>query len=316
MRPTEASQAREHAGQTRSRSVVRVLWITLALNWGVAGIKIVVGMLAGNLTVVADGFHSILDGTNNLLGIIAMAFSARPPDREHPYGHRKFEHVAAMIIGGLVVLLCYETLRGAAIAMWRRGGADGLVAASFPPWFFGLLFIGIGVNLFVARYERREGERLNSSLLKADAKHTLSDIAVTAVGLVSLATSHLAWWIDPLLAAGVGLFLLNAAYSILRDNVATMTDRSRLDPDAIRRVAESVDGVMDAHAIRSHGMENDIHVDLHVMVPGNMSAREVSNLEEAVRSHLMQTFPQVSMVGVQHETEEEAAPKDDPVWKT
>src|SRR4030042_789196 len=83
----------------QSHGVRRVLWITLALNLAVSAGKVLVGHLSGSLAMVADGFHSLVDGSNNAIGLIVAAFAFRPPDREHPYGHRKFETAATGLIG-------------------------------------------------------------------------------------------------------------------------------------------------------------------------------------------------------------------------
>jgi cation diffusion facilitator family transporter len=299
----------------RATSIKRVLWITLALNWLVSACKIFVGLISGSLTVLADGFHSLLDGANNVVGITAIHLSARPPDEDHPYGHRKFEHVAAMIIGGLVMFLCWEVVEGAVgeFAAGFRGHIEGHAAshqADLP--FILVVAATLGVNLFVAWYERREGERLSSSLLKADSMHTLSDSVVSGMSLLSLLVSHLAWWMDPLLACGVALFLLRAAYSILSDNIATMTDRSRLDPEQVRVVAEGVAGVENAHAIRSHGMENDIHLDLHIVVGSMLNAAEVAMIEGEVNRALRGAFPSLTMVAIHHQTE---AHEGEALWR-
>jgi cation diffusion facilitator family transporter len=171
----------------------------------------------------------------------------------------------------------------------------------------------LGVNLFVAWYERREGVRLSSSLLRADAMHTLSDTVVSGMSVLSLIVSHLAWWADPLLAVVVAGFLLRAAWSILTDNVATMTDRTRLDPEQVRRVAEDVSGVLNAHAIRSHGMENDIHLDLHIVVDKRLTAGQVAEIETGVSQSLQQAFPAVTMVSVHHQTE--SHPDNSALWR-
>jgi cation diffusion facilitator family transporter len=291
----------------RTRAISRVLWVTLALNWLVAAVKVSIGLLAGNLTVIADGFHSILDGANNIIALVAMYFAARPPDEDHPYGHRKFEHVAAMFIGGLVMLLCYETVTQSVSKLshaWKEGAAPAAHSGVYW-WYFALVLSGVGVNLFVAWYENHQGNRLRSPLLRADARHTLSDSALTLLAVISLAFSNQIWWLDGVLALGVGALLLIAAVSILNDNIATMTDRNRLDPAHIREVAEGVDGVLDAHQIRSHGMENDIHLDLHIVVDERLGAREVVEIEDRVRRTLKDAFPQIGLVAIRHETPDE-----------
>lgn len=292
------------SGQGHARAVLRVLWGVLLLNWLVALAKIVVGTLANNLTVVADGYHSLLDGANNVVGIVAMHVASKPPDEDHPYGHRKFEHLAAMAIGALVMLLCWETAKGAIQQfMAAREGME--IPRHFSPIMVAVVLGTLGINGLVAWWERRAGERLCSPLLKADATHTASDAAVTSLGLLSLLFGARAWWIDPMLALVVVVFLVRAAWGIIADNLATMTDRSRIDPALIRDVAEGVPGVLNAHSIRSHGMENDIHVDLHIVVHEELSAKAVAELEDRVRVALRAAFPGVTLIAIEHQTEHE-----------
>src|SRR5438128_1162041 len=93
--------------------VRRVLWITLVLNVLVSGSKIVVGKLTGSLSMVADGYHSLMDGTNNVVGLVVTAFAYAPPDEGHPYGHRKFETAACTLIGLGLLGLAYRVVEQA-----------------------------------------------------------------------------------------------------------------------------------------------------------------------------------------------------------
>ena len=97
----------------QSRGVRRVLWITLALNLAVSAGKVIVGQLSGSLAMVADGFHSLVDGGNNVIGLIVAAFAFRPPDPGHPYGHRKFETAATSVIGMALLALAWEIFSSA-----------------------------------------------------------------------------------------------------------------------------------------------------------------------------------------------------------
>ena len=91
----------------------RVLWITLILNVVVSGSKIVVGKLTGSLSMVADGYHSLMDGSNNVIGLVVTAFAYAPPDEGHPYGHRKFETAATLFIGLALLGLSYNVVENA-----------------------------------------------------------------------------------------------------------------------------------------------------------------------------------------------------------
>jgi len=88
--------------------VRRVLWATLGLNLAVSAGKVLVGLASGSLAMVADGYHSLVDGSNNVLGLVVAAFAFAPPDRGHPYGHRKFETAATAVIGTALLGLAYH----------------------------------------------------------------------------------------------------------------------------------------------------------------------------------------------------------------
>ncbi|MCC5877668.1 MAG: cation transporter [Candidatus Sumerlaeia bacterium] len=289
---------------TRDRAVIRVFLITLVFNWAVAGAKIIVGILTGRLTIVADGLHSLFDGASNCLGIMAIFVAAKPPDEDHPYGHRKFENIAAMAIGGGIVLICWEILRGivAAIRANLNGEAPEPKETSHVVLFATILVLAIVVNLAVSLYQYRRGVKHQSTLLKADARHTFSDCFVTLLSLGSLLLGGMAWWVDPFLALVVLVFLIMAAWSILRENLPAFTDRVQLDPGDVERVALSIDGVLGAEGIRSHGTPRDIHVDLTIRICGSQSAREAEEMEHLLKKKLRQSFPGITLIGVHHTT--------------
>ncbi len=173
--------------------VRRVLIITLVLNIAVAVGKILVGALTGAVSITADGFHSLMDGSSNLIGLGANAIAGKPADEDHPYGHRRFETVAALGVGVLLLLTAYEIVTSA---------IERLTSGESPeisPLAFVVLIATLGVNLFVSRYERAVGKRLNSELLIADAANTGADVFVTLSVLVSMVlVSLFNWtWADP-----------------------------------------------------------------------------------------------------------------------
>jgi cation diffusion facilitator family transporter len=291
--------------ESRDKGVERVLGLILVLNWLVSAVKMGVGTIAGNLTVFADGLHSLLDGANNIIGIVAIRIAARPPDEQHPYGHRKFENVASMFVGGLVMLLGWEVLRHAISSV--RNSLQGhatpheINQATSTAAMVSVVLCMV-INIAVARYERRRGEQLSSSFLKADAAHTKSDAIVTLISLTSLLVGRRIWWMDAALAVIVVGFIGKAAFEIISDNVHVFTDRVQLDPAEVGAVSNSVPGVQNTHAIRSHGSEHDIHLDLHIVVDETLSASDVAEIEENVRSALQNAFKNVSLVSVHHQT--------------
>ena len=166
-------------------AVRRVLWLTLLLNLVVCAVKAVVGTATGSLAVLADALHSLTDGANNVLGLVVTRWSSTPPDREHPYGHQKFEAMGALAIAAFLGIACFEVVQAAVGRL--LDDTPRVVTMDIPS--LGMLVLVLGVNVFVALYERNAGERLKSPLLVADAHHTFGDIWITldvltgAVGL-------------------------------------------------------------------------------------------------------------------------------------
>jgi cation diffusion facilitator family transporter len=210
------------ASSAYGRRVRRVLWIELGLNLAVSALNAAVGFFTGSLAVLADALHSLTDGANNILGLVVTRWSTPPPDREHPYGHQKFEAMGALAIAAFLGIACFEVLQAA----FERLVAEQPRTVTMDPASLGLLVVVLAVNVFVALYERREGRRLNSPLLLADAEHTLGDIWITLGVLGGAAGLWLTgWqWIDLVLAAPVAAAVLWSGWNVLRRNLPWLLD--------------------------------------------------------------------------------------------
>ena len=153
----------------------------LALNLAVALAKLFYGIISHSAAMEADGFHSLFDGASNIIGLVGMWFASRPADEGHPYGHAKFETVAAAVIGILLAFAGYTVGKGAIDSLTGSGVPTEVTTISFA-----IMLGTLAVNLFVTTWERRAGKRLGSEILVADASHTLSDVMVSSGVIVSL----------------------------------------------------------------------------------------------------------------------------------
>jgi len=281
----------------RTGRIRRVLLTALAVNVLLALIKFGVGWNLGSLSVLSDAIHSLLDGGASVIALIGITAAARPPDANHPYGHRKYEILATLIVAGLLFLSAWEIL-GAAVGRLLRQAAP----PTFSTWGVALLGLGIVANLFLSRWERRAGLEVSSPLQLADAAHTRTDVFSSTLAIAAVAGSQLGLpWLDPLFAIGIVVLLARAIYEILIEGVRVVSDATRLDPEQIRLVAEGVEGVRGAHAIRSHGMTNDIHIDLHIQVEEQLTTRQVYEIENQVTEALRKNFSGVTHVALRHE---------------
>jgi cation diffusion facilitator family transporter len=190
------------------RTVRWVLLITLALNLLVAGLKAGVGWWTGSLSLLADALHSVTDSANNVLGLLTNHLASPQPDRDHPYGHQKFEAIGALGIAAFLGIACFEILQGAVERLLV--GGEPVILSAIALW----IMIGVlGINILVAFYERRVGLRLHSKILIADAHHTMSDVWITIAVLAGLIGVWLGvQWLDVAMAFPVAILVFKSGW--------------------------------------------------------------------------------------------------------
>jgi cation diffusion facilitator family transporter len=267
--------------------------ITLVANAGVAIGKITVGLMSRSLAMTADGIHSSVDATSNIVGLISNALSARPPDEEHPYGHRRFETVASLVIGGGLLLTAWEIMKSSINNLINRE------APQITRLNFIVMLVTIGVNLMVTFYERRAGKRLRSEFLLADAAHTQSDVFVSLAVLVSLVATRAGLrWVDPLAALVVVGLILRVAWRVFSGAFNILVDRAALDSEAVREIVEAVPGVQSVRRVRSRGPEDDVYLDLEIEVAGPTTTDRADAILSEIRRRVRAQFDGVSDVQV------------------
>lgn len=260
----------------RGLEIRKVLLITLALNLLVAVLKLVYGTITHTLSLRADGFHSLTDGANNVLGLVSVWWSLHPPDEHHPYGHQRTEVIAGSLIGASLILVAWEVGRGA-LQRW-----SGVLEPPQPDaGSVVVLLLTLLINVGVSRYEARKAKELGSAFLESDAAHTASDVLVTLGVLVTLAGVWLGLdWLDGVAAVVLAAFILTTGVRVLMRNVDYLMDAAQVDEARVREIARSVPGVASAHKVRTRGAPGAIHVDLHIQIARHLDvvqAHEVTH---------------------------------------
>jgi len=273
----------------RYTEVRHVLVRILFLNLAVALAKIVFGQLSGSISILSDGFHSLTDGASNVVALVGLQLANKPPDANHPYGHRKFETLAAAAIALFLVIIVVEVAQ-AAFFRFRAGGAPSVTASSFA-----IMLATLGINIAVVRSERRAARRLSSELLFADARHTQSDVFTSLAVIGALAGSAMGYPIlDPLAAVVIIGFIGYAGFEIARDAAKILSDATVISEDDVRRVVDSVPTVLGCHQIRSRGASDHVFLDLHVWLDGATPLTEAHAVSHKVKDLLMERFPQIA----------------------
>ncbi len=263
----------------RTAAIQRTLAVILALNILVVAVKAMVAYRTGSLTVLGATLESALDALNNVVAIVIVAVAARGPDEDHPYGHDKFETVGALAIVGFLSISCFELLRGAGQRLLDPAPLD-------PPDRAGisLLLATAAVNVVVVTYERRRGRALGSPLLLADAAHTMGDLFVTALAVMSLAVARLGLGLtDPLLAIAVAAIIAWSGWQILRVTVPVLVDERGIAADRVRGAALGVPGVTGTRGIRSRvNSAGTVFVEVTITVAGGLDVEHAHAIADAV----------------------------------
>jgi len=271
---------------SRSRDIRAVLVQVLALNLLVAVAKLAYGLMTGAISMVADGIHSLMDSSSNVVGLVGTAIAARPPDPGHPYGHRKFEVIAALGITFLLFLACYEILTGS-VARLMTPRPPVVTRASFA-----IMILTILINTFVTIYESKRGRALRSPILVADSLHTRSDIYASLAVLAGLAGVTLGRPIfDPLAAFVVVGLIARAGYRIVASSLDVLADARVYSPEEIAAAAMQVEGVIDCHDVRTRGLPDHVHLDFHLTVAPHTPTSESHAIAHRVIESIQGRFP-------------------------
>ena len=274
---------------SRYSEVRTVLARILLLNLAVAFAKILFGHATGTISILSDGYHSLTDGASNIAALVGLRVAHKPPDSNHPYGHRKFETLAAGVIAIFLIIIMVEVGQ-AAYERFRSGGTPHVNALSFT-----VMAITLAINIAVVRYERRAGDRLASELLLADAHHTQSDVLTSCAVIAALAGTTFGYpLLDPFAALIIVGFIGYAGFEIMREAARILSDQIVISEDDVRAIVLSVPRVLGCHRIRSRGTPDHVFLDLHVWMDGAMPLNEAHSVSHDVKDRLMERYPQIA----------------------
>ena len=271
---------------SRAKKAIWTLWIIMFLNIFVAAFKIIIGTIVCSGSILADGYHSLSDGSGNIVGIVGLSIAGRPIDNNHPYGHKKFETISSMIIGFLLFAVASEVLYNSILHIIQPK-IPRITTASFVIMIFTLC-----INFLVTKYEHYRGIKLCSDVLLSDSQHTKSDLFITTGVLITMLLLKLGCppIVDGIVSGIIALFIYKASISIFLDASNTLTDTAVLNSDEICAVTMSCDGVMECHKIRSRGRRDEVFIDLHIMVTPDMQVTAAHNLQHKIENELKSKF--------------------------
>ena len=269
--------------KAKDQAVQRVLLIEGLANLVIVVLKLVVGLTTGSLAILGDAIHSLSDVANNVVAWFVIRLANEPADREHPYGHRKFETLAVFGLAGLMTVLGFELgLR----ALQRE--ATEIVSSG---WGLALMLMVLMANGLLATWERHWAQKLDSAILVADASHTFSDVLTTVVVIIGWQLSSAGFgWLDTLCALGVAGLVLYLSYRLFKRALPALVDEFAIDPGDLTYAVLSVDGVKSVKTVRSRWLGSNRAVDMVITVDAQLSIAASHEIADQIESLIGRRF--------------------------
>lgn len=290
---------------TRERDIYKVTIVGTIVNALLVAVKFVAGILGRSSALVADAVHSLTDFISDIIVLVFVKISGKPRDEEHGYGHGKFETLATMIIGVLLAAAGIGLLLNGARQVWDSFRGHTLPE---PTWIaLAVAFISIVSKEILYRYTVKEGKRLNSDAVIANAWHHRSD-AISSIGtMVGIGGAMFfgeKWRIlDPLAAVVVSFFIIKAGYDIIKPAINELLEASlpKEQTEEITEIIRSVKGVEGLHNLRTRKIGNSIAIDVHVKMDGNLRLEEAHEIASRIERAIHNRFGKECMIYVHME---------------
>ena len=295
---------------SREQMVRKVTWIGLFVNLALVAIKFAAGIFGRSQALVADAIHSLTDLTTDIAVIAGSHYWSRPPDEDHPYGHRRLETLVSIFIGFALLVA------GIGIG-WKAISTLHEKHAAAPGWIaVAAALVSILCKESIYRWTAIVGKRLKSAALAANAWHHRTDALSSLPVLVAVAGARVfpSWsFLDRLGAAVVSIFILHASIKIIWPGISELIDVGA--PTETRKMIQAIalknKGVLQVHDIRTRYISSSIQVDLHIVVEGLITVREGHDIADDVKKRIIAEIPEVLDVIVHVDPPERAVREGD-----
>jgi len=293
----------ELSTEQRKQETTRITLWGVAVNLVLAIIKIAGGIIGQSQALLADGIHSLSDLASDAMVLIAVKHAGEDADEDHPYGHARYETLATVALGillmGVAIGIAYD-------AILRLENPDEIAV----PALFTLIIAAISIisNEGLYHATRAVAQKIRSPLLEANAWHHRSDAVSSIVVLIGIGATYIGYpLLDAIAAILVALMIAKIGLDLSRQSVQELVDTA-LDPEMVEKIKEtilSIDDVRELHMLRSRRMGHNALVDVHLLVSPKLSVSEGHHISEAVEKILIEKFDEVNDVTVHIDPEDD-----------
>ncbi|MDF2941233.1 MAG: putative rane protein [Herbinix sp.] len=233
------------------------------------GVKMAVGLIINSISVMADAFNNLSDAASSIISFIGVKLADRPADKEHPFGHGRFEYIAALAVAFLILQVGFSLFKSSFDKVLHPE------AINFNPILVGILCVSVLVKVWLMLFNRKLGKRINSTVMKATSTDAMGDIVVTSATIISAIIAGLTGLkIDGYMGLIVSLFVMLAGFRIARETLEPLLGQAieREVYEKITKMVESYEGINGTHdlIIHNYGPTHRM-ATIHAEVPNNIN---------------------------------------------
>lgn len=236
-------------------------------------IKLSVGIVVSSIAIMADAFNNLSDAASSLITILGFKLSSKPADREHPFGHGRIEYLSALIVAFMVMLVGFQFIKSSFEKIIKPE------PITFEMTSFILLIISIFFKLWLSKFNKFIGEKINSAALKASSTDALVDVVTTICIVISLLVSRFTSLpIDGYMGMFVALFIVYSGFNLVKDTINPLLGEAP-DPElveSIEKMVLSYDNILGSHDLIIHNYgPGKCMASIHAEIPGNINVVDI-----------------------------------------
>ncbi len=262
--------------------------IGIVSNLFLVGLKVTIGILINSLAVIADGFNNLSDTISSVVSLVSFKISNKPPDKDHPFGHGRIEHISALVVSFLILLVSYEILKQSI------GNILNPETLEFNPLLIGFLVLSVFIKIWQMLVNKRIGKQINSETLIATGIDSRNDALITSGMIIAIIISFFFKInIDGYISLIIGLFILYSGFTIGKDVISTLLGKpiKKEDADRIKAAVLKYDGILGVHDLISHTYGPtysmvSIHAEVAEYVSIEISHELIDKIEREVGEEL------------------------------
>lgn len=272
---------------------LRTGWFSILGNIVLSGLKYWAGISTGSLALVADAWHSISDVVTSAIVLIGGKISRKPADDDHPFGHGRAEHIAAVIIGVVLAIVAFDFILS---GIEKFGDREHTYYSTFA-WI--AILVSVIVNELMTQYSFWAGKKINSTMLIADGWHHRTDALSSVIVLIGILVGRSFWWTDAVLSIIVAILIAYASYEILSKEIKSLLGESPSDElllEISEKVQKKFELPLHIHHIHMHNYGHHTEMSCHIKLPPEMSLEQAHDICTKIEKEVKTEFGYVATI--------------------